>query len=100
MVRCPTLPCAGRTAGVVLEVDNFVATVKLLVWVGPRGYCLPRHGSLLFKFGIEGSVSREEHLPDTRLGPRRRRARGATPLVSPSATTRVHSPPRGGTWRC
>jgi len=43
VLRCPTLPCAGRTAGVNLEVDYFVTSVTLLAWVGPGGCCSPRY---------------------------------------------------------
>jgi hypothetical protein len=40
-MRCPALPCAGRTVGVKLEVDNFVSSVKLLTWVEPGVYRSP-----------------------------------------------------------
>ena len=32
VLRCPKLPCAGRTVGVKLQVDDFVGSVVLLAW--------------------------------------------------------------------
>jgi hypothetical protein len=37
VLRCPALPCAGRTAGVRLEVDSFIASVQLLAWARANG---------------------------------------------------------------
>jgi len=37
VLRSPKLECAGRTAGVKLELEDFVATVELLAWAKTNG---------------------------------------------------------------
>jgi hypothetical protein len=37
VLRCPALPCAGRTVGVKLEVACFVVSVQLLAWARANG---------------------------------------------------------------